>query len=85
MKKSFSKYNDKYFKDKSLAVLSVVLTNSSESINIKKAIKEENNVRIEYDIESPANKTGLTVMKKDFIVVEVDKDVTGIVYFSNVK
>ena len=72
------KYDEKFFKNKSLAIMSVELGNSAESITIKKVSKEGNNVKIEYEIDLPKDKVGLTVMMKDFIVVEVDKDIKGI-------
>ena len=72
------KYDENFFKNKSLAIMSVELGNSAESITIKKVSKEGNNVKIEYEIDSPKDKVGLTVMTKDYIVVEVDKDIKGI-------
>jgi len=72
------KYDEKFFENKSLAIMSVELGNSAESITIKKVSKDGNNVKIVYEIDSPKDKVGLTVMMKDFIVVEVDKDIKGI-------
>ena len=72
------KYDEKYFKNNSLAIMSVELGNSVESIKIKKVSKEGDNVKIVYEIDSPKDKVGLTVMTKDYIVVEVDKDIKGI-------
>ena len=58
--------------------MSVELGNSVESIKIKKVSKEGDNVKSVYEIDSPKDKVGLTVMTKDYIVVEVDKDIKGI-------
>lgn len=74
----FKNYDDKYFKSKSLAILGVDLGNGSEYIDLKKATKEDNNVKIDYEIAF-SNEIGITVMRKCFIVVEIDKDITGII------
>jgi hypothetical protein len=78
IKDSFSKYDEEYFKNKSLAIMSVELSNSAESLRVKSAVKEGTNVKIKYEIYSNTDKVGLTVMMKEFVVVEVDKDIKGI-------
>ena len=73
----FKKYDEEYFKNNSLAILGVDLGNGSEYIDLKKATKENNNVKIDYEIAF-SNEIGITVMRKCFIVVEIDKNITGI-------
>ena len=73
----FKKYDEEYFKNNSLAILGVDLGNGSEYIDLKKATKENNNVRIDYEIAF-SSEVGITVMRKCFIVVEIDKNITGI-------
>lgn len=74
----FKKYDDKYFENKSLAILGVDIGNGSEYIDLKKATKEDNNVKIDYTIAF-SSEVGITVMRKCYIVAEVDKDITGII------
>ena len=74
----FSNYDEKFFESKSLAIEYVTLSSSNQSIDLKKATKEGNSVKIEYDIKSIGD-VGATVMMADLIVVEVDKDVTNII------
>lgn len=74
----FKDYDDEYFKNKSLAILGVDLGNGNQYINLKKAIKEDTNVKIDYEIAF-SNENGITVMRKCFIVVEIDKDITNII------
>lgn len=73
----FKDYNEEYFKNKSLAILGVDLGNGSLYIDSIKATKENNSVKIDYKI-SHSNETGTTDMRKQYIVVEIDKDVTDI-------
>lgn len=77
---TFAKYDENYFKTKSLAILTVWLSNSGENIKDIKATKDGNNVKVEYEI-TPLGKNGesyLMVMSKEYIVIEVDKDITNI-------
>lgn len=74
----FKDYDDEYFKNKSLAILGVDLGNGAEYIDLKRATKEGTNVKIDYEIAF-SNEIGITVMRKGFIVVEIDKDITGII------
>lgn len=73
----FKDYDEKYFKNKSLAILGVDLGNGSLYIDSIKAIKENSNVKIDYKI-SRSNEIGTTDMRKQFIVVEIGKDITDI-------
>ena len=73
----FKDYDEEYFKNKSLAILGVDLGNGSLYIDSIKATKENNSVKIDYKI-SHSNETGTTDMRKQYIVVEIDKDVTDI-------
>ena len=73
----FKDYDEEYFKNKSLAILGVDLGNGSLYIDFIKATKENNSVKIDYKI-SHSNETGTTDMRKQYIVVEIDKDVTDI-------
>lgn len=74
----FKDYDDEYFKNKSLAILGVDLGNGAEYIDLKRATKEGTNVKIDYEIAF-SNEIGITVMRKCFIVVEIDKDITSII------
>lgn len=74
----FKDYDDEYFKNKSLAILGVDLGNGAEYIDLKRATKEGTNVKIDYELAF-SNEIGITVMRKGFIVVEIDKDITGII------
>ena len=74
----FKEYDNEYFKNKSLAILGVDLGNGNQYINLKKATKEDTNVKIDYEIVF-SNDVGITVMRKCFIVVEIDKDITNII------
>lgn len=74
----FKDYDDEYFKNKSLAILGVDLGNGNQYINLKKATKKDTNVKIDYEIAF-SNENGITVMRKCFIVVEIDKDITNII------
>jgi len=74
----FSNYDEKFFESKSLAIVYVTLSSSNRSVDLKKATKEGNSVKIEYDIKSIGD-VGAAVMMADLIVVEVDKDVTNII------
>ena len=74
----FKDYDAEYFKNNSLAILGVDLANGNQSISIKNVAKEDNNVRIDYEIAF-SNTTGTTDMRKGYIVAEVDKSVTGII------
>ncbi|MBR2240414.1 MAG: hypothetical protein IJ890_03400 [Clostridia bacterium] len=73
----FKDYDEEYFKNKSLAILGVDLGNGSLYIDSIKATKENNSVKIDYKI-SHSNETGTTDMRKQYIVVEIDKDITDI-------
>ena len=73
----FKDYDEEYFKNKSLAILGVDLGNGSLCIDSIKATKENNSVKIDYKI-SHSNETGTTDMRKQYIVVEIDKDITDI-------
>lgn len=74
----FKDYDEEYFKNNSLAILGVDLGNGSQYIDLIKATKEDSDVRIDYKI-SYSNETGTTDMRKGYIVVEIDKSVTGII------
>ncbi len=74
----FKNYDEEYFKNKSLAIMSVMLYNSGENIELNSAIKDGNSVKIEYEINSLTEGVALMVVSKGFIVVEVDKDITNI-------
>lgn len=74
----FKDYDEEYFKNKSLAILGVDLGNGNQYINLKKAIKQDTSVKIDYEIDF-SNESGITAMRKCFIVVEIDKDITNII------
>lgn len=74
----FKDYDNEYFKSKSLAILGVDLGNGNQYINLKKATKEDSSVKIDYEIAF-SNENGITVIRKCFIVVEIDKDITNII------
>lgn len=72
-----SKYNEEFFENKSLALVYVSLNASSCQVELKNAVKDGENVKIEYVINTVGD-VGLTVMGADLIVVEIDKDITNI-------
>lgn len=73
----FKDYDEEYFKNNSLAILGVDLGNGSQYIDLIKATKEDSNVKIDYKV-SYSNEIGTTDMRKQYIVVEIDKDITDI-------
>ena len=76
----FSKYDKEYFKDKSLAIISVTLANSGSNIKINKAVKDGNTVKVDYEETNDAEdgEMVLMVISKGYIVVEIDKDINNI-------
>lgn len=74
----FKKYDDEYFKTKSLAIVGIELVNGTQSINFKNAIKEGDNVKINYEIDT-SNEIGTDDIRKGFIVVEINKDINDII------
>ena len=73
----FSKYDDEYFKTKSLAIICVELSDGTKNIEFKKATKDGKNVKVEYEI-SQSEGYGIQVISYGFIVVEIDKDITNV-------
>lgn len=72
-----SKYDEEFFKNKSLALIYVSLTSSDKKVQINYAKKENNKVVVEYVINN-YGEVGLCVMSAELIVVEVDKDINEI-------
>ena len=70
------KYDDSFFKNNNLAIKYIVLTSGGDSVDFIKASRTSSNkVKIEYNV----NMVGITDdMSGYFLVVEVDKDITGI-------
>ena len=71
-----SKYDEEFFKNKSLALMYVSLSSISNEIQLKSAKKNNNKVIVEYVINS--EEVGVTEMGAALIIVEVDKDITEI-------
>ena len=65
-------------KTKKAKEVEVEETKTEELEEVKKATKEDTNVKIDYEIAF-SNEDGITVMRKCFIVVEIDKDITNII------
>lgn len=76
----FKQYDEEYFKNKSLAIISVVLADSGSNIKINKAVKDGNSVKVDYEETNDAKNGELVLMviSKGYIVVEVDKDIDNI-------
>lgn len=72
-----SKYNEEFFKNKSLALVYVGLTSTGQKVQINYAKKENNKVVIEYVINNYGENVAY-VMSAELIVVEVDKDINEI-------
>lgn len=72
------KYTSDYFKTKSLAILFIPVGSSNTSVKFISATKEVSNVKIDYKTTT-SGEIGLTVMSYSLIVVEIPKDITGIV------
>lgn len=70
------KYNEDYFKDKSLAVMYIEENSGSISIEEVKAIVTEETVKISYKENKP--EVGTMDMNGFFIIAEVPKTVTSI-------
>lgn len=77
----FKQYDNEYFQNKSLAIISVVLADSGSNIKINKAVKDGNSVKVDYEVTNDAKEGEmvLMVMSKGYIVVEIDKDINNII------
>lgn len=71
-----SKYDEEFFKNKSLALIYICCTSTAETVKVNYAKKENNKVIVEHDIDCA--EIGACVMSAELISVEVDKDINEI-------
>lgn len=76
LKTTLSKYDEEFFKTKSLALAYVELSSGSDNVILKEPSIKDNTIKISYDIDSP--KIGTCDMSGYVIVVEIDKNITEI-------
>ncbi|MBP3708213.1 MAG: hypothetical protein J6J36_06360 [Clostridia bacterium] len=71
------KYDDEYFKDKSIALVYVTLASSSEFVEKTDAEIQGNSVKVNYTIGAHGD-VGLCVMGASIIITEVDQGIDTI-------
>lgn len=71
------KYDEEYFKQKSLALIYVQLSSGSNSVEFLGATKEANSVRMHYRVVYPAGGVGTCDMSGYIVFAEIDKDITS--------
>ena len=76
LKTTLSKYDEEFFKTKSLALAYIELSSGSDNVILKEPYIKDNTIKINYDIDSP--KIGTCDMSGYVIVVEIDKNITEI-------
>ena len=76
LKTTLSKYDEEFFKTKSLALVYVELSSGSIKVTLKEPAVSGNTIKIDYDMEYP--EIGTCDMNGYVIVVEIDKNITEI-------
>jgi len=76
LKTTLSKYDEEFFKTKSLALVYVELSSGSIKVTLKEPAVSGNTIKIDYDMEHP--EIGTCDMNGYVIVVEIDKNITEI-------
>lgn len=77
LNRCLEKYDDDYFKDKSIALVYVDLTNSAEFVEKAEAEIQGNSVKVNYIMGSYGD-VGLCVMGASIIITEVDQGINTI-------
>ena len=73
------KYDEEYFKEKSLALVYVVMPSEGVTVEYEGSSIQDNIITVQYKVnELEEGTVGATVMTASFIVLEVDKDITEI-------
>ncbi len=74
--RELKKYDDEYFKNKSLALYYVELTSGSETVVVSEPEIKEDTIIVKYKINTPP--IGTCDMSGELIVLEVDKSINKI-------
>ena len=72
------KYDEEFFKDKSLALVYVQLSSGSNTVEFLGATKDGNSVKIHYQVVYPEGGIGTCDMSGYIVFAEVDKEIEEI-------
>lgn len=80
LKENLGKYDEEYFKTKSLALV-VASATAGYNIKLDETIKDSDNLKVKYTVKNSTTEgmNYITVMYNNLIVVEIDKDIKDIV------
>ena len=74
-----NKYDEEYFKEKSLALVYVVMPSGGMTVEYEGSVIQDNTITVQYKVnELEEGMVGTAEMTAAYIVLEVDKDITEI-------